>query len=80
MHLGGVDLQGRQTKQHQRQTHQKITEVSVSLGVDKRYSKHDRRINDQTQVKRTAAEYHDPRRERSTDVGTHDHRDRLSKG
>ena len=77
MHVGGVDLQCCQTKQHERQTDKEIAEVGVLLGVDKRYSQYDSGINDQAEVERSAAEHHDPCRERRTDVGTHDDRDSL---
>ena len=77
MHVGGIDFQGRQTKQHERQTNEEIAEVGVLLGVDKRYSQYDSGIHNQAEVERSAAEHHDPCREGRTDVGTHDDRDSL---
>ena len=80
VHLGGVDLERSKTQEQEAQTHEKITEVGIFLGVDKRDGHHDRRIDDEAKVERSATKHHNPCGESCTDVSTHDDGDSLRQG
>ena len=79
MHLCGIDFQSCQAQKHKRQTDDKLTQVGVPLCVNEDNSQENCGIDHKSHVEGSAAQHHNPRRERGTDIGTHDDRDGLLK-
>ena len=71
MHVGGIHLEGGETKKHKGESHQKLSHVHILLGINQGNGCDDACIYHHTHVE-TAAQNHNPRRGGGAYIGAHD--------
>ena len=79
VHLLTRCAERRDSEEHECHTEEEVADITVALAVDEQQGDEERGEHEVRHVEREAKR-HNPRRERSADIGTHNNRDGLSKG